>query len=589
MIHGLTGVVSNIQIVSTETTKVSLLSETQRPQDINLKKMAQWSMNYLIKSPRKELNYQPVFQCYPLKCPPMPEDYDPVVNGDTDARMDWEWYYMREISGSKEGLNVEAAFHNRIRDYIEPDGSIWTHPGCLNEGDTEAVYTEEDYIYHTWAATKILQSLSLDYIKTKNEESKLLAQKVMQSLKKVAVWKSNDTCYFKQGMGGLYRDGSVMPNGWNTQPAPLIEPLVNYYKATGDKEGLDFAIAYTNGVINGSQPNGIRFKKDGSFRGHTHATMHVVWGIADLGLVIGKNEYIDFAKHVWNFVLSRGTGTGWFPAGPDNCDETCAVSDMISTAACIAQAGYPEYYDYIERYFRNYISNAQFFITDKFKEYYREINSKSKPEEIERSLITLRRVEGAILGGKGLNDYENELLGGASGFAMYGCCAPEGMRAIYTTWTNTIQGYSSSPLGPEGVYINMCFSRDSPWGEVVSFMPKQGRLTVKSSVEDVFFIRPPHWVPKDMVKAFVNAKSIPVEWSGNYISFNAKKGDELTITYPLIKFEHTVEGLWKSCAPNLKMKFFWLGNMVISTDPAPNKTPLFIGKPRILCEPPKFE
>ena len=167
---------------------------------------------------------------------------------------------------------------------------------------------------------------------------------------------------------------------------------------------------------------------------------------------------------------------------------------------------------------------------------------------------------------------------------MYGCCAPEGMRAIYTTWSNTIERFSESSLGAAGVYVNMSFKRESEWGDVFSFMPEEGRLMVKTKVDDLFFLRIPHWVPHDQVHAFKNTQSIPVLWSGDYVRFKARKGDELTITYPLISFMHKVEGLWGKVAkrPDLKLTFKWLGNMVVSVDPPPRETALFTGKPRIL-------
>jgi hypothetical protein len=67
-----------------------------------------------------------------------------------------------------------------------------------------------------------------------------------------------------------------------------------------------------------------------------------------------------------------------------------------------------------------------------------------------------------------------------------------------------------------------------------------------------------------------------------YVRFGAKSGDELSITYPLIGFTHHVEGLWPQTAPDLKVTFYWLGNMVTSVDPLATKTPLFTEKPRLL-------
>ena len=143
--------------------EIKLLSTAQIPADVDLTRMAEWALNYLTETPRKNLGYEPVFQCHPLQCPPVPEGEDPVVACDTDARMDWEWYYMRDITGSNKGAEVEAAFHQRIRQYIDPEGKVWSHPGCFNEGNINTKYEKKDFVIHIWGATKILQSLSEDY------------------------------------------------------------------------------------------------------------------------------------------------------------------------------------------------------------------------------------------------------------------------------------------------------------------------------------------------------------------------------------------------------------------------------------------
>jgi hypothetical protein len=254
-IRGLTGQVTDVRVAVPAATSLG----SQRSRDIDLKAMAGWAMNYLIETPRKHLGYEPVFQCHPLKCPPVPEGQDPVVSCDTDARLDWEWYYMREISGSRGGKDVEAAFHKRMHDYIDPDGRVWSAPGAYNEGKTDARYQKSDYVVHIWGATKILKSLSEDYARTRNPESQALARNVMLALEKLATWDDQGRCYLKTGMGAFAADGSVVPNGWNVQPAPIVEPLVTYYLATGDPEGLKFARAYARGMIDGIQPDGIRF------------------------------------------------------------------------------------------------------------------------------------------------------------------------------------------------------------------------------------------------------------------------------------------------------------------------------------------
>ena len=93
-------------------------------------------------------------------------------------------------------------------------------------------------------------------------------------------------------------------------------------------------------------------------------------------------------------------------------------------------------------------------------------------------------------------------------------------------------------------------------------------LTVKAGVQDDFFLRPPHWAPRDQVKAFVGSQAIPVQWSGDYVRFTGIKiGDELTIIYPLLGFLHEAGGIWKNGLPGVNVTYQWLGNMVVAVDP----------------------
>ncbi len=583
-IHLLTGSVTNLRVATPGAEQIAPAARVPLAPDIDLSNMAAWAMNYLIRTPRKDLGYEPVFQCHPYACPPIPSGSDPVVACDTDARMDWEWYYMREVSGSAAGRDVEAAFHKRMLEYIAPDGKVWSHPGCFNEGNTTARYQKADFVVHVWGATKILNSLAEDYARTGNPRSKALARKVMLGLRSLADSDAQGRMWFAGGMGG-WRDGRWIPNGWNRQPAPIIKPLVRYWQATGDEEGLVFARAYAEGMLNNCQPDGIRFEADGRFNGHSHATMHAVWGVAELGLAIDELKYVEFARRAWDYLLTRGTGTGWFPAGPDNCNETCCVSDMVSVAAAVGRGGHPEYFDAVERFLRNYISTLQFVVDPEFEVYYRERNG-SKGARVEGCLEVLRRFQGGVIGGSGLNDYFNELLGKVSGFEMFGCCAPEGMRAIYTAWQNVIEKRPASRLGPAGVYVNMALRCDSPWGRVITFFPESGRTTVIAGVQDRFLLRPPAWASREQVRSFRNGKPLSTQWSGPYALFtDVRKGEEITITFPLVEFRHAVSGLW-SKRKDLTMTFDWRGNMVTAADPPARLFPLFTGKPRVLPKPP---
>ncbi len=171
-IHGLTGRVSDVRVAVEAPKVIAPLPEIFLERDTDLKRMADWAMNYLIRTPNKDFDYEPVFQCHPLRCPPAPKGRDVVVPCDTDARMNWEWYYMRDVSGSTEGEDIEKGFHHRMLSYVQKDGTVLAPPGCYNEGDINKVYKKEDYVYHIWGATKILQALAEDFRRTGNLEAK---------------------------------------------------------------------------------------------------------------------------------------------------------------------------------------------------------------------------------------------------------------------------------------------------------------------------------------------------------------------------------------------------------------------------------
>ncbi len=583
-IKGIAGELSDISEIDPSYKNADIFKNTD---DIDLKIMAEWAQNYLINTPRKEFDYEPVFQCHPLKCPPIPKKSDVVVACDTDARMDWEWYYMREITDNDCGTLVEEAFHNRIKRYVDKDGVVWAHAGCYNETLTDAEYKESDNVIHIWGATKILKSLCLEYQKTGDTEALNLAIRIKNSLKKLAVWDDNGRCYFAAGMGALYADKTPVSNTWNSQPAPIIEPLVTLYKMTGEQDTLDFAKAYADGVIDKIQPDGLKFNPDGSFDGHSHATMHCMWGMCELSLETDDDKYISFAEKAFLYLLSLGTGTGWVPAATylDNCNETCCISDMITISTLLGKWGKPHYFDYAERYFRNYISNLQFIVTPEFVKYYKKLHCDKPPAEVNEGLEILKRFQGGIVGGSGLNDYENVLLGGTCGFEMFGCCSPEGMRAIYTMWSNVAVRSSDLRGFSKGVYINFSLNADTGLANIRSAMPDHGGVLIKAKVSDDYYIRIPHWADAHKASVYVNEKKQKPVTSGAYLMVaGINKDDEITVIYPLVSFTQTVSGLWSKTAgrPDLSLTFRWVGNMVISVSPGAEHTPLFGGRARQL-------
>src|SRR5580704_4789958 len=139
LLSGLPGTITNAGAQSVE--KATPLPPTYASPDANLELMAGWALQHLIHNPRPALNYEPVFYIRPLHAPPTLEGHDPIVPGDTDCRMDWEFMFMREITGSREGLDVQERLRRRILEYVSDDGLAWVTPDARMEGQ---VYSGKD-------------------------------------------------------------------------------------------------------------------------------------------------------------------------------------------------------------------------------------------------------------------------------------------------------------------------------------------------------------------------------------------------------------------------------------------------------------
>jgi hypothetical protein len=71
---GIPGTISDVQVFPVSA--LAPLPENFSPSDIDLQKMAAWSLRYLNRSPRPDLNYEPVFFVRPMNVPPAPEGHD---------------------------------------------------------------------------------------------------------------------------------------------------------------------------------------------------------------------------------------------------------------------------------------------------------------------------------------------------------------------------------------------------------------------------------------------------------------------------------------------------------------------------------
>jgi hypothetical protein len=579
---------------------IDIKSDKGADKDIDLIGMAKWAFEALKKNPRPNLNYECIFSMSLLKYPPCPgpEEHDPITTGDTENRLDWEFGYLKDMLGDNSGDKIAEGLRKRIMSYLQHDGLCWV---------TNEAFSQLPGVYaNQWTTAKLLISLSNDYKRTYDTSLQPVCRKMFEGLRDRADW-VNGKAYYAGGNSCWNKTGWAITDSTPYHPAMLLEGIATYCEAFGDKEALEFAIAFAKGEMANEQWNhwimrdpsklteeqkeqlkytnsnfsiwptapqsiNLGVRPDGSFDHHSHMRGHNGWGMAHVAYLTKNPELIAWSKRLLDFFLINGTDYGWIPESQTfpRRSETCAVADVIDIAKYVAQCGYPEYWDVVERFVRNYIREAQFFITPEYEKLYRHLHPGSVGE---KGLVMVKNLQGGFLGAMGVYDrcYAKDELD------MMGCCVPEGMRALHSAWSNTIMS------GEDGVRINMSFARDSKEAQVLSYLPDEGRMRVRSKVSNKYWLRPPSWAPKEQVRIYLNGKEETFEWIDSYVYLeDVNKGDVIDLTYPLISFiqKQVVKNAEGEPVRNITVS--WVGNTVVKLEPKGEQLPVYQQVPKPL-------
>jgi len=118
--------------------------------------------------------------------------------------------------------------------------------------------------------------------------------------------------------------------------------------------------------------------------------------------------------------------------------------------------------------------------------------------------------------------------------------------------------------------VNLLLNRASPWADVNSSIPYQGRVDVKVKKVYELLVRIPEWVKPDECACTVNDAERKLNWDGRYAKIGGVKPDDVaTLTFPI--FERTDEVSIEERKYTLVRK----GNDVVDIDPPGKYYPLY--------------
>jgi hypothetical protein len=136
---------------------------------------------------------------------------------------------------------------------------------------------------------------------------------------------------------------------------------------------------------------------------------------------------------------------------------------------------------------------------------------------------------------------------------------------LYHVWDAILEKQKDNSLR-----VNLLMNRASPWADLASHLPYEGKVVLKMKQDSNVELRIPGWTNRNNVQCFLNGKSIDPTWNGNYIAARGLRvKDELMVTFPMAK---------KTVYRNYKGKDYWLdfkGSTVVDLAPHQEITPIF--------------
>jgi hypothetical protein len=403
-------------------------------------------------------------------------------------------------------------------------------------------------------AGRMLLAFVDEFLQDPGRETRQRVEDLVALIRSKMTFENDYAYYFKAPAGWTSMSQPVFGDFAPYPTYPLggvVLALARYLQEADSPAGADLI----QRLVRFSLDHSGVFDPEGRFQGHTHSggILTAAAGILRWAILQGDQPTIARMKNAFDWMLRFSSSWGWVPdgLGKDQAScETCAITDAIHLGLLLARHVDPAYYDIIERFARNQLLENQYLRPDL-----------ALPAEDHTQREAAAR---ALLGSWASWSLPNSLDNALSG--VEGCCLGAGIRGCFLVWDNSLVERDGQVL------VNMAFSRNSPWVEVVSHLPYQGRLEIfVHQALPVLRVRLPPETPPGQTRVAVNGQLRPqIQARDHYLECNRlNRGDRISIEYPLPEKDVTEEVSGNRYAVR------WRGATVVGIQPRGRRYPLF--------------
>jgi len=561
------------------------------PDTLDLVERGRLAINGMLGSLDPDCDFEPCFLTYFDVHPAFMIHWSSMISGVLPKYVE-AMPLLRLMSGSDQDRDIEKGMLDSIVTNISEDGLIYDRatpkrPWNVGFGYGPKGWNED---YANMAGNgRLLTGLIYYYQATGDDVWKERAQRTAERMLELAVVKGEYAYYPDVKCGNDY--SYPRKSGWihtNEPESPregqegamlfyLLQPVrgfARWYALTGDERFLDLSRRFVNfgtqrkfwGGRNDMEP--LAGAERGHFWGHYHGTAAALRGLLDYAIVADDWRIKEFVRDGYEWARHHGIHRLGVFAGGGGGTEGCTVADMVGLAVKLTDAGIGDYWEDVDQYARNGLLEVQATSAEEM-----ERVSQMGRERPPRSGFEDR---GGVLPGQEINEQVIERAVGAFGhlqgaryltsFLMH-CCTGNGTQGIYYAWDGIVRQEGDT------AQVNLWLNRRSPWVDVWSWLPYEGKLVVRNKGMRRIIVRVPGWVSRRALCYRLNGESLQPMWVGNRMLFDGLKGtEELSFEVPvaLERSRYTMANLNDRSSQPDEYDCMFKGNTAISVgEPEP--------------------
>ncbi|MBM3240005.1 hypothetical protein FJZ31_27275 [Candidatus Poribacteria bacterium] len=453
---------------------------------------------------------------------------------------------MRVMSGSDKNLDIENGMINSMVSLIAEDGLYYAkaskerpwHEGVghvYRTPDGQVAKQNEDFA-NVYGNSRMMLAMMARYQKEQDTAWKSRISKMADRMIDIAQKQEEYAYYPDSGIGEAF---SFPKSGWTNTDEPVAErmgaegsmfmyhcgpirAMSRWYNMSEDERALEFAGKLVNFVLKPNfwgaptaEPNRIVGAEHGHFTGHHHGHVAMFRGLLEYAIATNNTRIKEFVRDGYEYARNFGISRiGLF-------GEACSTADMVAMAIKLADAGVGDYWEDVDQYVRNQLVEYQLLR----KDFLKEVALASPQRAVSPPQETADRVIERNLGGFA-GDYNNPTK--LTNTWIMQCCTGNATQALYYAWEGIVRCHSGI------AQVNLLLNRVSPWLDVSSYLPYEGKVILKNKKAEKLCVRIPRWVDKKAVQCHKGGERLSPFWLGNYVVFEKlAEQDEVTIEFPV--------------------------------------------------------